>query len=158
MRAFKDLMRSSGVDIVMPDLGKAEGITGGKRIVDFAPAEGVGYTPHSWSTAINTAAAAHLYASSTNGMVFELKPNASPIQAELVAEPFQQREGRVDLPTGPGLGVEVDQKVVERYDFRRVSMEAIAPVPLRLWPGQEVQMRRQDSAAVRAGHGASCRD
>jgi L-alanine-DL-glutamate epimerase-like enolase superfamily enzyme len=118
LRAFKDLIRSGGVDIVMPDLGKAEGITGGKRIVDFAAAEGVGYTPHSWSTAINTAAAAHLYISSTNGVVFELKPNASPMQTELVADPFQQRDGKVDVPAGPGLGVEVDQKVVERYLLR----------------------------------------
>jgi L-alanine-DL-glutamate epimerase-like enolase superfamily enzyme len=118
LRAFKDLIRSGGVDIVMPDLGKAEGITGGKQIVDFAAAEGVGYTPHSWSTAINTAAAAHLYLSAVNGVVFELKPESSPMQTELVAEPFQQRDGTVDIPTAPGLGVEVNQEVVDRYLLR----------------------------------------
>jgi L-alanine-DL-glutamate epimerase-like enolase superfamily enzyme len=118
LRAFKDLIRSGGVDIVMPDLGKAEGITGGKRIVDFAAAEGVGYTPHSWSTAINTAAAAHLYLSAANGVVFELKPDASPMQSELVTEPFRQRDGKVDIPTGPGLGVDVNQEVVDRYLLR----------------------------------------
>ncbi len=75
LRAFQELIRSGGVEIVIPDAGKAEGITGCKRIVDFAAAEGLGYTPHSWSTAINTAAAAHLFASSANGVVFELKPN-----------------------------------------------------------------------------------
>ena len=97
---------------------RLKGITGCKRIVDFAASEGVGYTPHSWSTAINTAAAAHLYVSSANGVVFELKPNSSPMQTELVAEPFHQRDGKVDVPTGPGLGVEVNQDVVDRYLLR----------------------------------------
>jgi L-alanine-DL-glutamate epimerase-like enolase superfamily enzyme len=118
LRAFKALIRSGGVDIVMPDAGKAEGITGCKRIIDFAAGERVGYTPHSWSTAINTAAAAHLFASTTNGVVFELKPNPSPMQHELVADPFLQRGGWVDLPTGPGLGVQVNQEVVERFLMR----------------------------------------
>lgn len=118
LRAFQELIRSGGVDIVMPDVGKAEGITGCKRIVDFAAAEGVRYTPHSWSTAINTAAAAHLFASAANGVVFELKPNPSPMQHELVAVPFQQQEGWIDIPSGSGLGVEVNQEVADRFLMR----------------------------------------
>jgi len=115
LRAFKDLIHSGGVDIVMPDPGKAEGITGFKRIVDFAAATGCRFTPHSWSTAINTAAAAHLYTACANGVVFELKPNPSPMQNELVAEPMQQHGGWIELPHGNGLGVEVDETVVRRY-------------------------------------------
>jgi L-alanine-DL-glutamate epimerase-like enolase superfamily enzyme len=115
LRAFKDLIQSGGVDIVMPDPGKAEGITGFKKIVDFAAAGGFRFTPHSWSTAINTAAAVHLFTACTNGVVFELKPNVSPMQNELVANPIQQHGGWVELPSGPGLGVEVDGSVVQKY-------------------------------------------
>jgi L-alanine-DL-glutamate epimerase-like enolase superfamily enzyme len=117
VRAFRELTTSGVVDIVMPDPGKAEGISGFKKIVEFAAQHSVRFTPHSWSSAINTAAALHLFASSTNGVVFELKPNPSPMQYELVAEPFQQRDGYLDVPDRPGLGVTVNEAVVERYRF-----------------------------------------
>jgi hypothetical protein len=54
----------------------------------------------------------------SNGVVFELKPNPSPMQTDLVADPFRQQDGTVNIPTGPGLGVEVNQEVVDRYLLR----------------------------------------
>jgi L-alanine-DL-glutamate epimerase-like enolase superfamily enzyme len=115
LRAFKDLITAGAVDIVMPDAGKAEGVTGFKKIIDLAAAHGLRFTPHSWSSAINTAAAAHLFASAANGVVFELKPNPSPMQHELVRRPIEQEGGLVRLPEGLGLGVEVNEEVVRRY-------------------------------------------
>ena len=97
---------------VMPDAGKAEGVTGFKRIIDLAAAHGVGFTPHSWSSAINTAAAAHLFASASSGVVFELKPNPSPMQHELITDPIGQRDGFVEIPPGPGLGIGVREDVI----------------------------------------------
>jgi L-alanine-DL-glutamate epimerase-like enolase superfamily enzyme len=115
--AFRALVQSGGVDIVMPDPGKAEGITGMKQIVDYAAQHNLRFTPHSWSSAINTAAAAHVFASSPNGVVFELKPEPSPMQHELVDEPLVQHDGYVPVPDRPGLGVTVNESVVERYRF-----------------------------------------
>jgi len=117
VRAFRDLIHSGGVDIVMPDPGRAEGLTGMKKIVELAAHAGVRFTPHSWSSAINTAAAAHVFASSPNGVVFELKPNWNPMQHELVAEPLAQQDGLIPVPDRPGLGVSVNEAVVERYRF-----------------------------------------
>ena len=118
LRDFKRLIEAGAVDIVMPDAGKAEGITGFKRIIDFASAHGVRFTPHSWSSAINTAAALHLYASADNGVVFELKPNPSPMQTELVREPIEQIDGYVVLPNRPGLGIDVNFEIIQKYMFR----------------------------------------
>ena len=115
LRDFKILIEAGAVDIVMPDAGKAEGVTGFKRIIDFAAANGVRFTPHSWSSAINTAAALHLFASAANGVVFELKPNPSPMQSELVTEPIVQNGGYVDVSGRPGLGIEVRTDVIQRY-------------------------------------------
>jgi L-alanine-DL-glutamate epimerase-like enolase superfamily enzyme len=115
LRDFKRLIEAGAVDIVMPDAGKAEGITGFKKIIDFAAAHGVRFTPHSWSSAINTAAAMHLFASADNGVVFELKPNPSPMQTELVRQPIVQVDGYVQLPSTPGLGIEVNVETIKRY-------------------------------------------
>ncbi|HZF32222.1 MAG TPA: enolase C-terminal domain-like protein, partial [Candidatus Angelobacter sp.] len=73
---------------------------------------------HSWSSAINTAAAAHLFASAANGVVFELKPNPSPMQHELITKPIEQRDGYVEVPAGPGLGITVNEDIIARYLMR----------------------------------------
>jgi L-alanine-DL-glutamate epimerase-like enolase superfamily enzyme len=115
LRDFKRLIEAGAVDIVMPDAGKAEGVSGFKKIIDFASAHGVRFTPHSWSSAINTAAAMHLFASADNGVVFELKPNPSPMQTELVRQPIVQTGGYVELPHRPGLGIDVNTEVIDQY-------------------------------------------
>jgi len=74
LRAFKTLIEAGAVDIVMPDAGKAEGVTGFKKVIDFAPPTASASRRIPGRSAINTAAAAHLFASAANGVVFELKP------------------------------------------------------------------------------------
>jgi L-alanine-DL-glutamate epimerase-like enolase superfamily enzyme len=110
-------VRAGGVDTILVDPGRAEGLTGMKLAVDDAASESVTFVPHSWSSALNTAAALHVFASSSNGHVFELKLRPSPMQHELVAEPFDQVGGWIEVPDRPGLGCEVDETVVERYAF-----------------------------------------
>jgi L-alanine-DL-glutamate epimerase-like enolase superfamily enzyme len=102
---------------VLIDPGRIEGITGMKLAAEEAHAAGVGFVPHSWSSALNTAAAHHVFASSPNGVVFEIKPNESPMQHELVTNPFEQVGGYVEVRDAPGLGVDVDEAVVRRYAF-----------------------------------------
>jgi L-alanine-DL-glutamate epimerase-like enolase superfamily enzyme len=118
LAGFKILIEAGAVDIIMPDAGKAEGVTGFKKIIEFAAAHGVSFTPHSWSSAINTAAAAHLFTSANNGLVFELKPNPSPMQHELVRVPIQQQNGYVVFPAGPGLGITINEDVIQKYLMR----------------------------------------
>ena len=118
LEAFKNWIVSGLIDVVMPDPGKAEGITGFKKVVDFAAAYGIGFTPHSWSSAINTAAALHLYTASSTGVNFELKPNPSPMQYELVTSPIEQKNGYVDPLEGPGLGIEIVEEVIEKYNMK----------------------------------------
>ena len=118
LAGFKKLIEAGAVDIIMPDAGKAEGVTGFKKIIEFAAAHGVSFTPHSWSSAINTAAAAHLFTSAKNGVVFELKPNPSPMQHELVTVPIEQKDGYVVFPDGPGLGIAVNEDVIQKYLMR----------------------------------------
>lgn len=117
VQAFKRLVEEGVADIIMPDVGKAEGITGVKQAISSAALSHVFYNPHSWSTAINTAASLHLCASTPNVMVFELKPNPNPMQHELVAQPIEQKGGFVHVPQGPGLGIQVKEEVVEKYLF-----------------------------------------
>jgi L-alanine-DL-glutamate epimerase-like enolase superfamily enzyme len=114
---YQRLVRSGGVDIVLVDPGRVEGISGMKAIVDDAASQLVRFVPHSWSSALNTAAALNVFASSSNAHVFEIKPNRSPMQHELVTDPIDQHGGWIEIRNDPGLGVTVDESTVRRYSF-----------------------------------------
>ena len=72
-------------DFLMPDVGKAEGITGVKQVIELAALKHQFYNPHSWSTAINTAASLHLCASATQRHL---------LRAETESESYAARAGR----------------------------------------------------------------
>jgi L-alanine-DL-glutamate epimerase-like enolase superfamily enzyme len=117
VQEFQRMIDCGIADFLMPDVGKAEGITGVKQVIESAALKHQFYNPHSWSSAINTAASLHLCASASNAIFFELKPNVNPMQHELVEKPFDQVNGFVGVPEGPGLGITVREDVVRKCLF-----------------------------------------
>lgn len=114
---FRTLIDSGALDVIMLDPAKAEGITGSWHVIRAAAAAGISWNAHAWSTALDTAASLHLAAATDNTLLMEIKPLPSPMQDELVTNPIHAVGGRVHVPAGPGLGVEVDEAVVRRYRF-----------------------------------------
>src|SRR6185503_19766807 len=108
-------------DIYLVDPVRVEGITGGKQVIDMTAAAHLFYNSHSWSSAINTAAALHLTATAPNYIVFELKPVPSPLQYELFTQPIAQQDGWVQVLNGPGLGIEINEDAVHKYLFESVA-------------------------------------
>jgi L-alanine-DL-glutamate epimerase-like enolase superfamily enzyme len=115
---YQRLVRSNAIDIILVDPGRVEGISGMKAIVDDALTQRVRFVPHSWSSAINTAASLQVYAASTNGEVFEIKPAPSPMQNELVEIPIEQKDGWIAVPNGPGLGITINEKAIKKYLYQ----------------------------------------
>jgi L-alanine-DL-glutamate epimerase-like enolase superfamily enzyme len=68
---------------------------------------------HAWSTAILTAASLQLSIASENARLLELKPFRVSVQTDLVDHPIWHQDGVVHAPGGPGLGIEVNEKLVE---------------------------------------------
>ena len=101
----------------MIDPGRAEGVTGTRKVIEMAAEARMAWNAHSWSSAINTAASLHLAAASSNVLLLELKPEPSPMQNDIVRDPIVMSEGSVAVRDGPGLGIEVDEAAVRRYLF-----------------------------------------
>jgi L-alanine-DL-glutamate epimerase-like enolase superfamily enzyme len=112
---FRRLIDSGALDIVMLDPGRAEGVTGARKVIDLAAESGISWNAHSWSSALNTAASLHLAAASANVLVLEVKPEPSPMQHELVTDPIEMVDGWIAVRDAPGLGVTVDEAAVRRY-------------------------------------------
>lgn len=111
---YRQMLAARPCDVVLVDPGRVEGVTGMQIIGEMAAQQRIAVDPHSWATAINTAASLHLAMCVPLATIFELKPKASVVQHELVKNPIQQVDGWVTAPRGYGLGVEVDEDVVRR--------------------------------------------
>ena len=118
VRGYQRLMSEGISDVVGFDPARAGGITGGLDVIKLVEAANVWFNAHAWSSAITTAASIALSASTPRCLLFEMKPLANPMQNELVTTPFVQRDGFMQVPTGPGLGIEVIESVVEHYRLR----------------------------------------
>lgn len=112
---YERLIEAEGVDVLQFDPGRCLGITGSRQIVDLAERAHLVCSAHSWSSALNTAASLHVLATSPAGYTLDFKPHESPLQHELVDEPWVQEDGVIALRDTPGLGVTVRQDAVDKY-------------------------------------------
>jgi len=120
---FRKLIADRVLDILQPDTCAAGGISECKKIADMANAFGMRVNPHVWGTGIGMAAALQVLAvlpHNPPGLfpiepVLEFDQSEHPFRMEVLQEPIVQRNGWVDIPTGPGLGVEINRAALERF-------------------------------------------
>ena len=113
---FRELIERGHVDLVQPDVTRCGGITELLRIAEFAHERGVETVPHAWKSGIIKAASLHVNAVLPEALFQEYCVAETPINTLLTRERLPiDAEGFVAVPTGPGLGVELDPDVLERY-------------------------------------------
>jgi L-alanine-DL-glutamate epimerase-like enolase superfamily enzyme len=109
------LVRDGRLHVVLPDVSNVGGIAQWKRVAQAAATEGAWCVPHCFSTGILTAASLHLIANQPVAHLIEWSMEGSPLNTSLVTPAMTLEDGFVRVPSGPGLGVELDWDVVERY-------------------------------------------
>lgn len=117
-RGVERILETGTVDIVGVDPGRVGGITGFAAANALVRRHGSQINAHAWSSAIVTAASLAASLAAPNCGQIEIKPLRNPMQHELVADPIVPRAGQLSALTAPGLGIEVDTDVVERYRMR----------------------------------------
>ena len=102
---FERVLATGTVDVVGIDPGRAEGITGFKKVTERIEFYRRQANAHCLVVARScTAASLAISFSSPAFKLFEFKPLRNPMQHDLVTEPFEHVDGWVYPPTGPGLG------------------------------------------------------
>jgi L-alanine-DL-glutamate epimerase-like enolase superfamily enzyme len=117
---FLDLMDRGQVAVAQPDIGRVGGFTEALRVCHLAQDRGRLIVPHCWKTGIGIAASAHLAAAIPHCPFIEFLPADlcdSPLRRELVRDELQLVDGRLPLPTRPGLGIEIDAAALHRYSI-----------------------------------------
>jgi len=113
---FHELIHRGRVDVVQPDLSRCGGFSQFRKIVWEAEKAGVDVCPHAWLTDLLSAASLHANACLPRSLFLEYNVSSSPMLREIVASPLEMdTDGMIAVPQGPGLGVEVDEKAVERF-------------------------------------------
>ena len=112
---FEELITRAKVDIVQPDLTRCGGFTVARKIVHMAERANIRLIPHSWSSDLLTAASLHLNSFQRRAVFVEFNTSQGPLSRELVEYPLKMQDGYLAVPTGPGLGVTVNEKTVEKY-------------------------------------------
>ena len=112
---FRELIARARVDVLQPDLTRCGGFTAARKIVHMAEMANVLVIPHSWSSDLLTAASLHLNAFQRHAEFIEFNTSQGPLSRALVREPLRLEAGHVRVPTGPGLGVDVDEATIDKY-------------------------------------------
>src|SRR5437588_339788 len=125
---YLDLILSQAVDYVQMDVCCQGGYSLGRRVFAEIARQGLRFAFHSWGTALEVIAAAQLgicwpqmvvewleypcYSSAARAGMYPF-----PLAAEILTEPLQIERGDLIVPRAPGLGVTVDERVIERYPW-----------------------------------------
>ncbi|SHO66580.1 L-alanine-DL-glutamate epimerase [Pseudoxanthobacter soli DSM 19599] len=115
---FKELMDIGKVHVAQPDVGRVGGLGEAKIVCDMAAERGLTIVPHCWKTGISISATAHLaFVTDHCAFVEYLPPQLciERLRRELAHEELVLENGTIPLPVKPGLGVELDYDVLERY-------------------------------------------
>ena len=112
---FRRQFERRSLDIAQPDAGRC-GITEGKAIAELAETYNVPVTMHTgMATAVLIAASLHLGASIPDCRYQEFQPRIHAVGNRFITSPLVCEGGYYQVPTGPGLGIEVDENVLQKY-------------------------------------------
>ena len=125
---FVDLAARGATDVIQMDVCCQGGFAMAHRVADAVRQAGLTFAFHSWGTTLEVLAAAHFgicwpesvvewleYPCYANGGRAGMYP--FPLADEVLVEPLPIAGGRLAVPDAPGLGVDVDERVAEKYPF-----------------------------------------
>ncbi len=121
---FRRLIDNRLAAIVQPDLTQCGGFDAARSIGVLCAAEHLRISPHVWGTGIGLAAAVQFVASLPNyphgahvpyPPLVEYDVGNNALQKEIFVEPLRYADGQLDVPTGPGLGVTLDEAALRRF-------------------------------------------
>ena len=131
---FRRLLEA-GVGILQPNLGRAGGLTAGKKIAAIAEAYGAQVAPHLYNGPLGGVANMALAATIPNFLVLEGIQEWGGFHADLLTNPVQWDDGFVTPFTEPGLGTEIDEDVARANPWVAGGTHLAMNEDTNDWPG-----------------------
>jgi len=113
---FRPFFEQGLLDVAQPDIARAGGFTGCRRIAALANAYNIAVAPHTGASGpICIAASMHLAAAIPNFLIFEDMYIYNPLREILTKPLASHKDGYITVPTAPGLGLDVDEDAIARF-------------------------------------------
>ncbi|MFB7383342.1 mandelate racemase/muconate lactonizing enzyme family protein [Kitasatospora purpeofusca] len=116
---LRDSLLNRAIDVFMPNVARCGGITEAMRLSALASAFHVDIAPHGVGSGVSLCAALQLCAATPNLRTYEYNRLPNPIRENILLNPPKFADGALVVPTGPGLGFELDEDAVDRYIVAR---------------------------------------
>ncbi len=124
---WRRMIQARAFDIVQPDICYIGGLTRALRVAEMAAGAGLPCVLHSANLSLVTVFSLHMMAAIPNAgpyVEFSIEPDEYyPWQRGIYAPVLEVREGAVQVPDGPGWGVEIHPEWLERTEYQASRME-----------------------------------
>ena len=116
-------------NIFQPDAIFTGGIAQTMEVIQLLKKHGLAYSPHTWTNGVGFAVNLQLFAASgfagDRELEYPLAPPGWTVEARdgILENPFHHDRGSLEMPTGPGLGIEIDRKALSRWGQRFFVMD-----------------------------------
>lgn len=107
---YRDLFEKNAADYIQPDVSHAGGISEVRKIAAEAECRYIPFAPHNPSGPIANAATLQLAAVCPNFSILEIMYSDVPWRADVTNEELTYRDGYIEIPGKPGLGIEIDEE------------------------------------------------
>jgi galactonate dehydratase len=114
---YRLLLEQQGVSVLQMALARVGGILEAKKIAAMAEAHYVTFAPHLWAGPIEAAASLQVDVCCPNFLIQEGIDRWGGFYDEIMVEPFVWDQGYVRVPSGPGLGVDLDEAALRRHPY-----------------------------------------
>ncbi len=126
---FREIFDKRAVDIINPDICNTGGILEIIHIAAMAQPHYVGVSPHGYnSTSIGLAAGVHASANMPNFLIYEYFVNVEEVCRSFTTGYMDPHNSYIELPTAPGLGVEIDEAKLAQYPYKPFPPRGIRTV------------------------------
>ncbi|MGI6160685.1 MAG: mandelate racemase/muconate lactonizing enzyme family protein [Christensenellales bacterium] len=116
---FMELLENNCVDILQPDMSRCGGISIAKKAADIARTKEIPVIPHAFKTGILMSASLQFIASVKNSFVLEYCSQETVLSKNLIKSHYQiDKDGNVHIPDLPGLGIELNPEILEKYTVK----------------------------------------
>jgi L-alanine-DL-glutamate epimerase-like enolase superfamily enzyme len=112
LKPFRALV-DAHVNVLQPDLARCGSFTVGRGIAALQRESEVDVVPHCFSTGVLVTASLQFVAALPRPTWSEYSVAESPFVNGVLAQPYTMEDGMLRVPTGPGLGIELDEDMIE---------------------------------------------
>ena len=124
---FREVFEQRAADILNPDVCNVGGILELKEIAAMAEPYLVAMSPHNYnSTTVGLAATIHASATMPNFLITEYFVNLEDFGRQVAVQPLEVHDGYIEVPTTPGLGIDLDPDALARYPYQQFPPRTLA--------------------------------